>query len=82
MLLRIANARVLLRDANIAKLDAGPNAIAFTPRVEPTKKAIAEAGVVAKNGRLILEESIATPVDRLERAEGILRLFAKSRKRA
>ena len=80
-LLRIANTRVLLRDANIAKLDAGPNAIAFTPRVEPTKKAIAETGVVAKNDRLILQESIATPEARLERAEGILKVFAKSRKR-
>ena len=82
MLLRIANARVLLRDANIAKLDAGPNAIAFTPRAEPTRKLIAETGLVAKNDRLILQESIPTPEARLERAEGILKLFAKSRKRA
>ena len=81
MLLRIANARVLLRDANIAKLDAGPTAIAFTPRVEPTKKAIAETGLVAKNGRLILEEAIASAVDRLARAEGILGHLAKSRRR-
>ena len=82
MLLRIANARVLLRDANIAKLDAGPTAIAFTPRVEPTKKLIAETGLVAKNDRLILQEAIPTPEARLERAEEILKLFAKSRKRA
>ncbi len=32
MLLRIANARVLARKADIARIDAGPNAIAFTPR--------------------------------------------------
>jgi len=81
MLLRIANARVLLRDANIAKLDAGPTAIAFTPRVEPTKKVIAETGLTAKNGRLILEEAIANPVDRLSRSEEILRQLAKSRRR-
>ena len=82
MLLRIANARVLLRDANIAKLDAGPTAIAFSPRVEPTKKLIAETGLIAKNDRLILQESIPTPEARLERAEGILKLFVKSRKRS
>lgn len=82
MLLRIANARVLLRDANIAKLDAGPTAIAFTPRVEPTKKAIVETGLIAKNGRLILEEAIATAVDRLSRSEEILRLLVKSRRRS
>lgn len=82
MLLRIANARVLLRDANIAKLDAGPTAIAFTPRVEPTKKAIAEAGLTAKNNRLIVEEAIATPVDRLSRAEEVLGQLAKFRRRS
>jgi transcription-repair coupling factor (superfamily II helicase) len=81
MLLRVASMRVLLRDANIAKVDAGPTAIAFTPRGEPTKKAIAEAGLVAKNSRLLLEEPIATPAERLARAEKIARLLAP-RKRA
>ena len=81
MLMRLARLRVLMRDANMAKLDAGPNAIAFTPRVEPTKKAIAEAGLVQKNGRLILEEKIAEAADRLVRVEAILAGFA-GRKRA
>lgn len=80
-LLRMANLRVLLREANIAKVDAGPNAIAFTPRVEPTKKAVSEAGLVARNGRLILEEAIGEPADRLARIEGVVKQLAKARKR-
>ena len=81
MLMRLARLRVLMRDANMAKLDAGPNAIAFTPRVEPTKKAVAEAGLTPKNGRLILDEKIAEATDRLVRVEKILAGFA-GRKRA
>ena len=81
-LLRMANLRVMMREANLAKVDAGPNAIAFTPRVEPTKKAVAEAGLVARNGRLILEEAIAKPADRLARIEAVVRMLAKARKRS
>lgn len=81
-LLRIANLRVLLRNADIAKLDAGPNAIAFTPRIEPTKKAVTAAGLISKGGRLLLEEPIAAPLDRLARAEKALRQLAGSRQRA
>lgn len=75
-LLRVANVRVMLRDAHIAKVDAGPNAIAFTPRVEPTKKAVAEAGLVARNGRLILEEAVASPTERLTKIEKVLKALA------
>jgi transcription-repair coupling factor (superfamily II helicase) len=81
-LLRIANVRTLARVANIAKVDGGPTAIAFAPRVEPTKKAIAEAGLLARNGRLILEEAIADPLDRLARVEKVLGQLAGGRKRA
>jgi transcription-repair coupling factor (superfamily II helicase) len=81
-LLRIANVRTLARVANIAKVDGGPTAIAFTPRVEPTKKAIAEAGLVARNGRLILEEAISAPLERLARVEKVLGQLAGGRKRA
>jgi transcription-repair coupling factor (superfamily II helicase) len=81
-LLRMANMRVLLREANIAKVDAGPNAVAFTPRVEPTKKAVAEAGLAPRNGRLILEEAIDIPADRLARIEAVVRQLGKARKRA
>ncbi len=72
-LLRIASVRALARDADIAKVDAGPNAIAFTPRSDLTKKSIAEAGLVAKNGRLILEAAIESPAGRLVRAEKVLK---------
>jgi len=81
-LLRIANVRTLARVANIAKVDGGPTAIAFAPRVEPTKKAIAEAGLLARNGRLILEEAIADPLERLARVEKVLGQLAGGRKRA
>ena len=82
ILLRIANVRTLARVAHIAKVDGGPTAIAFTPRVEPTKKAVAEAGLVARNGRLILEEAIPGPPERLARVEEVLGQLAGGRKRA
>jgi transcription-repair coupling factor (superfamily II helicase) len=72
-LLRIANARIVARDAGIAKVDAGPNAIALTPRSEMARRAVAAAGLTARNGRLLLEESIASSTDRLERVETVLR---------
>jgi transcription-repair coupling factor (superfamily II helicase) len=80
-LLRIANVRVMLRDAKMAKVDAGPNAIAFTPRADLTKKAIAEAGLTVKNDRLLLQESIAEPMQRLARIEKLLRQLTGARKR-
>ena len=70
------DASILLRIANV------PTAIAFTPRVEPTKKAVAEAGLVARNGRLILEEAIPGPPERLARVEEVLGQLAGGRKRA
>lgn len=80
-LIRIAGARSLARDADIAKVDAGPSAIAFTPGKELTKRAIADAGLVARNGRLVLEASIASPVERLGQTEDVLRRLAHGRKR-
>jgi transcription-repair coupling factor (superfamily II helicase) len=82
MLLRIANARVLARKADIAKVDAGPSAIAFTSRNEMTKRAAAAAGLLPKNGRLLLEASIASPLDRLVRIEKVLGQLSKGRKGA
>lgn len=76
VLLRLARLRVSLRNAEIAKVDAGPNAIAFTPRIEPTKKSISAAGLVQKNGRLILEEALADPLQRLTRLEQVARQLA------
>ncbi len=80
ILLRIANLRSLARDANVAKVDAGPNAIALTPRADMTKKAIAGAGLVEKKGRLLLEASIASSVQRLAQAEDVLRDLTSGRK--
>ncbi len=82
MLLRIANARVLARKADIAKVDAGPNAIAFTPRSAITKRATAAADLREKNDRLLLEESIASPLERLSRAEKVLSMLSKTPKSA
>ena len=82
ILLRIAKARVLARSADIAKVDAGPGANAFTPRSEMTKRAITAAGLASKNGRLLLEESIASAADRLARTEKVLRDLIPGTKRA
>lgn len=79
MLLRIANTRVLARKADIARIDAGPNAIAFTPRT-PMGKRAAAAGLREKNERLLLEASIESPLDRLARAEKVLAELSKGRK--
>jgi transcription-repair coupling factor (superfamily II helicase) len=81
-LLRIAEARVMARNADIAKVDAGPSAIAFTPRADVTKRAATAAGLRESNGRLLLDVSAASPVERLKRVEDILGLLARKPKRA
>ncbi|HEV7690961.1 MAG TPA: DEAD/DEAH box helicase [Hyphomonadaceae bacterium] len=81
-LLRIANVRTMARNADIAKVDGGPSAIAFTQRSEKTKKAVAEAGLVAKNERLLLQASIPEPVGRLAATEKVLKQLGGARKRA
>jgi transcription-repair coupling factor (superfamily II helicase) len=75
MLLRIANVRVLARQADIARIDAGPEAIAFTPRGKPGRRPV-QAGLRESNGRYLLEKPIASPVDRLARIEKTLRALA------
>ncbi len=82
ILLRIANVRTLARDANIAKIDAGPSAIAFTPRGDITKRALSATGLVEKGGRLLLDASIASQVERLARTEKVLRQLIGAQKRA
>ncbi len=81
-LLRLASLRGLMRDAGIAKVEAGPSAIAFTPRAELSKRAADAAGVVVRNGRLILEASISAPIERLKRVEETLSRLPKERKKA
>jgi len=77
ILMRIARLRVLAREADIARVDAGPGAIALTPRNEMTKKAIAAADLTPRNGRLLLDAAIASPVDRLTQTEKTLRTVAR-----
>jgi transcription-repair coupling factor (superfamily II helicase) len=77
ILLRIANVRTLARDADIARIDAGPGAIAFTPRSEMTKRAVAASGLALKNGRLLLEAAIPSAADRLARTEKQLRQLVR-----
>ncbi|MFC7537372.1 TRCF domain-containing protein [Sphingomonas sp. GCM10030256] len=68
-LLAIARVRVLARSAGIEKVDAGPAAIALTPR-GPLPKVPAE--VEEKNGRLLLRGALDDPLGRLVRTEALL----------
>jgi transcription-repair coupling factor (superfamily II helicase) len=69
LLLAIARIRVAAHGADIARIDAGPAAIALTPRHRPES---IPAGLVEKNGRLLLSERIDDPHDRLDRIEALL----------
>lgn len=70
-LLAVARIRARALSAQIARIDAGPAAIAFTPR--PGFRADAEdAGLVRKDDRLLLLERIENPATRLERIEHLL----------
>ncbi len=68
-LLDIARVRAMARAIGIRRIDAGQAAIALTPRHsgEP-----APAGLVEKNGRWLLAEAIADPVDRVQRVRAVL----------
>ncbi len=63
-LLDVARIRLLARHALIARIDAGPAAIALTPH-SGFAGDIAAAGLVPKNDRLILAEAIDDPGARL-----------------
>ncbi len=69
LLLAVARVRVAARAAEIARIDAGPAAIALTPR---KGMATVPDGLIEKNGRLILAERIEDPHARLERIETLL----------
>ncbi|RZL55465.1 MAG: hypothetical protein EOP65_09660 [Sphingomonas sp.] len=60
--------RFAARAADIQRIDAGPAAIALTPR----KPITPPEGFVEKNGRLILAERIEDASARLERVETLL----------
>lgn len=70
-LLRVAGLRIAAKEARIARIDAGPAAIALTPRRDFAGDAEA-AGLQAKGERLILAERIEGSEGRLERLEAVL----------
>jgi transcription-repair coupling factor (superfamily II helicase) len=76
-LIALTRARVLARQAGIAKIDAGPAAIAFTPHRSFSADA-ARCGLEESSGRLLLKESIPEPAERLARAETLLAELAEA----
>ncbi|WP_084578806.1 helicase-related protein [Sphingomonas azotifigens] len=74
-LLAIARVRAQALALRIARIDAGPAAIAFTPRPDFAGNAVA-AGLTAKGERLLLAERIDDPVARLSRIEAVLEAMA------
>nr|WP_241557155.1 helicase-related protein [Croceibacterium ferulae] len=70
-LLALARVRMLAREARIDRIDAGPAAIAFTPRGLFAGNPDV-CGLELSKGRLLLREAIAQPLERLARAEAIL----------
>ncbi|WP_081974405.1 helicase-related protein [Sphingomonas taxi] len=68
LLFAVARIRVAARAADIQRIDAGPGAIALTPR----KPIAPPTGFTEKNGRLILSERIEDAHARLERIETLL----------
>jgi transcription-repair coupling factor (superfamily II helicase) len=74
-LLDIAAIRLAAADARIARIDAGPAAIALTPRLNFAGD-VATAGLTDKNGRLILAERIEDAAQRLDRIRALLDALA------
>ena len=73
LLLRLASIRIAAREAKVARIDAGPAAIALTPRRDFASEA---KGLVAKGERLILSERIEDASHRLDRIEALLEELA------
>ncbi|PVE57985.1 DEAD/DEAH box helicase [Arthrobacter sp. TPD3018] len=70
-LIALARVRELARAHGVARIDAGPAAVALTPRADSDIAAHVD-GLEAKNGRLILAERIADPGERMERIATLL----------
>jgi transcription-repair coupling factor (superfamily II helicase) len=70
-LLRVARIRVAARLTGIARVDAGPAAIALTPRADFSADGT-RCGLEKKNGRLLLTERINDPSTRLDRVEHLI----------
>ncbi len=73
LLIAEARVRCAARATAIARIDAGPAAVALTPR-HPLQTP--PPGLTEKNGRLILAERIEDPHQRLERIEQLLETLA------
>ncbi|MDO6415595.1 helicase-related protein [Sphingomonas sp. BIUV-7] len=73
-LLSIARVRANARSAKIARIDAGPGAIAFTPRPDFSGDG-RDTELTNKGGRLLLAERIEDPVARLAKVEDLLNRF-------
>ena len=69
-LVDIARLRLLARDAGVARVDAGPAAIALTPRHGAALPE--DSGLAERNGRWIAKEALADPRERLERVTTLL----------
>jgi len=74
-LLEYARIGLLAREAKVARIDAGPAAIALRPRPDFTADPAA-AGLGTKDGRLLLAERIEAPQERLERLRLLLEALA------
>lgn len=70
-LLTIERIRSTAKMLSIARIDAGPGAIALTPRADFEADA-ASCGMIEKGGRLLLSEKIEDPPARLCRVEQLL----------
>lgn len=71
LLMAVARVRERARGLEIARIDAGPAAIALTPRAK-SKQAAQIPGLMEKDGRLLLKEALDSPSDRLERLAALL----------
>lgn len=71
ILLATARLRERMRELGIARIDAGPAAIALTPHGEDADLAQVE-GLVEKDGRYLLKERHDDPTERLERLATLL----------
>ena len=72
LLIELARVRLLARGAGVAKVDAGPAAIALTPQ----HRGRAPKGLTEKNGRWIMPARIGDPEERLAMVGEVLEAVA------
>ncbi|MCC2979478.1 helicase-related protein [Sphingomonas sp. IC4-52] len=71
LLMSIARVRERARALNIARIDAGPAAMALTPRSGGSEASQID-GLIEKDGRLLLKEALEDPSARLDRLAALL----------